>query len=148
MFGLVTEIKSLFEDHAVVLKSMYGEMLPTLVRGMIKFSSIKCQQESAARDQFCNQGYRAFGVLPAVHQIAYHHWSRCGSRHLSFRVRLIRHWARLCTRIAGALLVLPLVAALLLLLSMVACNTRPRILVSPDSRHVAEYSYEAGFLGR
>ena len=43
---------------------------------------------------------------------------------------------------------LPLVAALLLLLSMVACNTRPRILVSPDSRHVAEYSYEAGFLGR
>lgn len=65
-----------------------------------------------------------------------------------FRVHFIRLWVRLCTRIAGALLVLPLVAALLLLLSMVACNTKPRVIVSPDSRHVAEYSYEAGFLGR
>ncbi len=65
-----------------------------------------------------------------------------------FRVRLIRLWVRLCTRIAGALLLLPLVAALLLLLSMVAYNARPRVIVSPDSRHVAEYSYEAGFLGR
>jgi len=65
-----------------------------------------------------------------------------------FRVRFIRLWVRLCTRIAGALLVLPLVAALLLLLLMVACNTRPRVLVSPDSHHVAEYRYDAGFQGR
>lgn len=65
-----------------------------------------------------------------------------------FRVRFIRLWVRLCTRIAGALLVLPLGAALLLLLLMVVRNTRPRVLVSPDSQHVAEYSYEAGFLGR
>jgi hypothetical protein len=65
-----------------------------------------------------------------------------------FRVRFIRLWLRLCARIAGALLVLPLVAALLLLLLMVACDSRPRVLVSPDSNHVAEYRYEAGFLGR
>lgn len=43
---------------------------------------------------------------------------------------------------------LPLLAAVLLLLTMVACNSRPRVFVSPDSRHVAEYSYETGFLGR
>jgi hypothetical protein len=65
-----------------------------------------------------------------------------------FRVRFIRLWVGLCTRIAGGLLVLPLVVGLLLLFLMVASNTRPRVLVSPDSRHVAEYSYEAGFLGR
>jgi hypothetical protein len=65
-----------------------------------------------------------------------------------FRVSVGRQWLRISTRIVGALLVLPLVAALLLLLLMVACDTRPRVLVSPDSQHVAEYSYEAGFLGR
>ena len=66
----------------------------------------------------------------------------------SFRVRFSRGWATICTRVGGAILLLPLVAALLLLLLMVACNTRPRVLVSPDQQHVAEYFYQAGFLGR
>jgi hypothetical protein len=38
------------------------------------------------------------------------------------------------------------VSCVLLLLMMIACTSRPRILVSPDSQPVAEYSYEAGFL--
>jgi hypothetical protein len=37
---------------------------------------------------------------------------------------------------------------MLLLMAMAACTSRPRVLVSPDSTHIAEYSYEAGFLGR
>lgn len=51
-------------------------------------------------------------------------------------------------RITGGILLLPLALCVLLLLMMVACTSRPRILVSPDSQPVAEYSYEAGFLGR
>jgi hypothetical protein len=65
-----------------------------------------------------------------------------------FRARVARRWVRVCTRVAGAVLVLPLIVVALLLLTMVACESRPRILVSPDSQHIAEYSYQAGFLGR
>lgn len=32
---------------------------------------------------------------------------------------------------------------------MAACSSsRPRILISPDGKHIAEYEYNAGFLGR
>lgn len=65
-----------------------------------------------------------------------------------FRARSVRTWLRLCMRISGGILILPLFVCVLLLVTMVACSSRPRILVSPDSRHVAEYSYDAGFLGR
>lgn len=65
-----------------------------------------------------------------------------------FRARSVRTWLKLCMRISGGILILPLFVCVLLLLAMVACSSRPRILVSPDSQHVAEYSYEAGFLGR
>jgi hypothetical protein len=65
-----------------------------------------------------------------------------------FHARFERRWVRVFTRAAGAVLVLPLIVLALLLLTMVACESRPRILVSPDSQHIAEYSYEAGFLGR
>ena len=50
--------------------------------------------------------------------------------------------------IGGGILVLPLVLCILLLVAMTACTSRPRIIVSPDSEHIAEYSYEAEFLGR
>jgi hypothetical protein len=65
-----------------------------------------------------------------------------------FRARSVRKWLRVCMRLAGGILILPLALCLLMMLVMVACVSRPRVLVSPDSRHVAEYSYEAGFLGR
>ena len=65
------------------------------------------------------------------------------------RVRFVnRQWLTICMRVAGSILLLPLILALLLLILMVGCSSRPRIAVSPDSQHVAAYSYEAGFLGR
>jgi hypothetical protein len=65
------------------------------------------------------------------------------------RVRCANHkWLTVCMRVAGTVLVLPLVLALLLLLLMAGCTSRPRILVSPDSQHIAEYSYHTGFLAR
>lgn len=65
------------------------------------------------------------------------------------RLRLAkRNWVRLCTRLTGALLVLPTTVAFLLLIGVAACTSRPRIFVSPDSRYIAEYRYDAGFLGR
>jgi hypothetical protein len=51
-------------------------------------------------------------------------------------------------RVGGGVLLLPLVLCMVLLVAMAACTSRPRIIVSPDSKHIAEYSYEAGFLGR
>jgi hypothetical protein len=65
-----------------------------------------------------------------------------------FRARSVRKWLRICMRITGGILVVPLALGVLVLLGMVACTSRPRVLVSPDSRHIAEYSYMAGFLGR
>ena len=66
-----------------------------------------------------------------------------------FTVRFVQQWLTICTRIAGAVLLLPLVFVLLvLLLMLVGDHPRPRVLVSADSLHIAEYSYEAGFLGR
>jgi energy-coupling factor transporter transmembrane protein EcfT len=65
-----------------------------------------------------------------------------------FRTNVARSWLRVCMRGAGTLLVLPLILVVLLLIFMGACTTRPRIIVSPDSQHVAEYYYESGFLGR
>lgn len=64
------------------------------------------------------------------------------------RARSVRKSLRVCMRIIGGILVLPLALCALLLLMMIACTSRPRVLVSPDSQHIAEYSYEAGFLGR
>jgi hypothetical protein len=65
-----------------------------------------------------------------------------------FRARPMRSWLRICMRLGGGVLALPLVLCVLLLITMAACTQRPRVIVSPDSRHTAEYSYEAGFLGR
>jgi hypothetical protein len=65
-----------------------------------------------------------------------------------FRGRSVRRWLRISMRITGGILVVPLALCVVMLLMMVACTSRPRIVVSPDSRHIAEYSYEAGFLGR
>ena len=65
-----------------------------------------------------------------------------------FGVRLHRRWLKICTRTAAAVLVLPLILTLLLLIGMVGCTSRPRILVSPDAQHVAAYTYDAGWLGR
>jgi hypothetical protein len=65
-----------------------------------------------------------------------------------FRARSRRRRLRVCMRVGGGILVLPLVLGMLLLVAMAACTTRPRIVVSPDSNHIAEYSYQAGFLGR
>jgi hypothetical protein len=66
-----------------------------------------------------------------------------------FTVRFVQRWLTICTRIAGAVLLLPFVVVLLvLLLMLVGDHPRPRVLVSADSQHIAEYSYEAGFLGR
>jgi len=64
------------------------------------------------------------------------------------RTNIARRWLRIFSRAAGALLVLPLLLGLLLLLTMGACATHPRIIVSPDSQHVAEHYFEPGFLGR
>jgi len=66
-----------------------------------------------------------------------------------FRVRSIkRRWLTVCARVTGTVLVLPTILALLLLLGMAASTSRPRVFVSPDANHIADYSYEAGFLGR
>jgi hypothetical protein len=65
-----------------------------------------------------------------------------------FRARSVRKWLRICMRITGGILVVPLALSVVMLLMMVACSSRPQVLVSPDSQHIAEYSYEAGFLGR
>jgi hypothetical protein len=67
-----------------------------------------------------------------------------------FRARSARQWLTICMRIAGAVLVVPLVVVLpfLLFVLMVGCTSRSRVLVSPDSQHVAEYRYQPGFLGR
>ena len=65
-----------------------------------------------------------------------------------FRARSVRRWLRVCMRIGGGILVLPLVLCMVLLVFMASCTSRPRIIVAPDSKHIAEYSYEAGFLGR
>jgi hypothetical protein len=59
-----------------------------------------------------------------------------------------RNWVKFCTRLTGVFLVLPTTAAFLLLIGMSACASRPRIFVSPDSSYIAEYRYDAGFLGR
>lgn len=65
------------------------------------------------------------------------------------RVRLAkRKSVRFCTRLTGAFLLLPTTVAFLLLIGMAACTSRPRIFVSPDSSYIAEYRYDAGFLGR
>ena len=64
-----------------------------------------------------------------------------------FRARSMRRWLRVCMRVGGGILVLPLVPCTLLLVAMAACTSRPRIIVSPDSNHITEYSYQAGFLG-
>jgi hypothetical protein len=65
-----------------------------------------------------------------------------------FRGRSVRKWLRVCMRITGGILVLPLAICVLMLLGMAASASRPRILVSPDSQHIAEFTYQAGFLGR
>jgi hypothetical protein len=65
-----------------------------------------------------------------------------------FRARVMHRWLRVCMRVGGGILVLPLALCLLLLITMAACSTRPRVIVSPDSQYIAEYSYEVGFLGR
>lgn len=65
-----------------------------------------------------------------------------------FRARSMRRWLRVCMRVGGGVLVLPLAFCVLFLIAMAACSTRPRIILSPDSRHIAEYRYQAGFLGR
>src|ERR1051326_2207628 len=65
-----------------------------------------------------------------------------------FRARSMRKWLRVGMRVSGGILVLPLILCMVLLVVMAACTSRPRIIVSPDSKHIAEYSYEAGFLGR
>jgi hypothetical protein len=65
-----------------------------------------------------------------------------------FRARSVRRWLRVCMRVGGGILVLPLVLCMLVLVAMAACTSRPRIIVSPDSNHIAEYNYQAGFLGR
>jgi hypothetical protein len=59
-----------------------------------------------------------------------------------------RKWLKISTRIIGGLLILPTFVALALLTLMLACTPRPRIIRSPDLKHVAAYSYFAGFLGR
>ena len=56
-----------------------------------------------------------------------------------------RRWLAASLRLAGALLILPLI---LLVLRLGGYRSRPRLFVSPDSQHVAEYTYESGFLGR
>ncbi|MBZ5681321.1 MAG: hypothetical protein LAO24_14570 [Acidobacteriia bacterium] len=55
---------------------------------------------------------------------------------------------KVCIRAAGTVLVLPLTLALMFLLLMGACTSRPRIIVSPDFQHVARYEYQVGFLSR
>jgi len=65
-----------------------------------------------------------------------------------FRARSMRGWLRVCVRVGGGILLLPLALCMLVLVSMAACTSRPRIIVSPDSNHIAEYTYQAGFLGR
>ena len=65
-----------------------------------------------------------------------------------FRARSIHRWLRVCMRVGGGIMVPPLVLCMLMLITMAACSSKPRIIVSPDSYHIAEYSYRAGFLGR
>jgi len=66
-----------------------------------------------------------------------------------FRVGFVRHrWLTICMRLAGAVVVVLLVLASILLVSLAACMSRPRMFVSPDGKHVADYTYNAGFLGR
>jgi hypothetical protein len=65
-----------------------------------------------------------------------------------WRARASRTWQRVCMRIGAGMLTLPFILCLLTLLVMSACTSRPRLLVSPDAKHIAEYSYEAAFLGR
>lgn len=59
-----------------------------------------------------------------------------------------RIWAVVAARVAGVFLLLPICLLSLFLIAFVGCNERPRLIVSPDRRHVAEYSFDAGFLGR
>jgi hypothetical protein len=65
-----------------------------------------------------------------------------------FRAQIARFWLKVCIRAVGSVLEVPLILAMMLILLMGACASRPRIIVSPDSQHVARYSYLAGFLGR
>jgi hypothetical protein len=55
-------------------------------------------------------------------------------------------WLDVCARAVGVLFVVPTMITLMLLVT--AWPVRPQICVSPDSRHTAEYTYAAGFLGR
>lgn len=64
------------------------------------------------------------------------------------RAKIARLWLRICIRATGVVLAVPLILAILLLLLLGACSTRPRVIVSPDSQHIARYDYQAGFLGR
>jgi hypothetical protein len=65
-----------------------------------------------------------------------------------FTARSRRRWITVGMRLGGSVMILPLVLGVLLFASMASCSSRPRVLISPDARHVAEYKYEAGFLGR
>jgi hypothetical protein len=63
-----------------------------------------------------------------------------------FRVRLVnRQWLKICMRLVAAIFVLPLIV---FIIDLIVDKSRPRIFISPDSQHIAKYSYDAGFLGR
>jgi hypothetical protein len=63
------------------------------------------------------------------------------------RIRLAnRRWLTACLRSCGALLVLVLAFPLLWMVG--DFGYKPKVFVSPDSQHIAAYTYEAGFLGR
>jgi hypothetical protein len=65
-----------------------------------------------------------------------------------FTARSRRRWITVGMRLGGSVMILPLALGVLLFALMAGCSSRPRVLVSPDARHVAEYSYKAGLLGR
>jgi hypothetical protein len=65
---------------------------------------------------------------------------------LAYRIR--RNWLRITLRVVGVFLVVPTVLSCLIAGCSLADTNRPRVVISPDGSRVADYTYEAGFLGR
>lgn len=62
--------------------------------------------------------------------------------------RIRRDWLRITLRVMGVFLVVPTILSCLIAGCSLADSHRPRVVISPDGSRVADYAYEAGFLGR
>ena len=131
----------MIREHAATQKRPFWESLWSCLATIVDLGATGVTSSVIKTTELLIFYLPVFGILALVFAIAV-------AMAYVFRTRFARRWLMISMRAAGAILVLPLVLALLLLLLAIGCRSRPRVFVSPDTQHIAEYTYLVGFLGR